>query len=162
MSKEKEKRARTTEMRGLLLQDCNTGRPGHPRGSTNFENTSTPSYFFLGPSCPSAASCVVASTLSPSPSFSLFLFPLLSSVGSFARGAHEKSVRRGGKKEGVLSVIVATFPAATRKGSPRGIPYVRPSVVRPSRGRRREERRRATPNSQPTGRVNRVDIVPRE
>lgn len=88
----------------------------------------------------------------------LSLLLILSSSFVLSLAEHEKSVRQGGRKKGVLSVIVAT--TSTRKGPHVAFhtsvrPPVRPSV-------RGEERRRATPNSQPTGRVNRVDIVPRE
>lgn len=169
MSGEEKERVRTTERQekksptARLQHRPHPTPPGHPRGSTNFQNTSMP-YFFPGPLVPFGRKLrrrlyppCLARPLAPSPS--------LAHLRSFFRSRSSRKIRAPRWEEGVLSVIVATFPAttSTRKG-----PHVafhtstRPSV-RPSRGhRRREERRRATPNSQPTGRVNRVNIVPRE
>lgn len=74
---------------------------------------------------------------------------LLSTV--FPLTQHEKSAEVGGRM--VLSVIVS---CADTQGPPRGIPHF--LHVRLSRTGSKE-RRRATPNSQPT---ERIDIVPRE
>lgn len=108
---------------------------GHPRGSSNFESMRT--RFVPLPFTLALHFAVVITSCSETSS-------------PFSRSCSTKNplAEVGGRM--MLSVIVS---CADTQGPPRDIPHVRRSRTDS------EERRRATPNSQPTGRI---DIVPRE